>query len=212
VVGGGGCSLIETKESFRAAYLGAGGSLAMVDLEREVGGGQEERGADAHGRVRGGSSRMKHRLEEGGGSPKQWHTSKQRRHLGESSTASVQWQQPSQQHTSTTQCSSITQSSRNVAPRQRAAAEKQRKAKQPGRVRRLTRSYRVTRVMSGEMSNLVVQIDMKENVEDGPMMANTELLKARISSGKANSVFGRANQVTRVSQTCSSYPKLSESD
>jgi hypothetical protein len=51
VVGGGGCSLIQS--------LGAGGSLAMVDLEREVGGGQEERGADVHGRGRGGSSRMK---------------------------------------------------------------------------------------------------------------------------------------------------------
>jgi hypothetical protein len=64
VVGGGGCSLIQSKESFRAAYLGAGGSLAMVDLEREVGRGQEERGADGYGRGRGGSSRMKHRSEE----------------------------------------------------------------------------------------------------------------------------------------------------
>jgi hypothetical protein len=66
--------------------------------------------------------------------------------------------------------------------------------------------------MSGEMGNLVVQIDVKENVEEGPMMANTELLEAWISSGKANSVSGRANQVTRVSQTCSSYPKLSRLD
>jgi hypothetical protein len=66
--------------------------------------------------------------------------------------------------------------------------------------------------MSGEMGNLVVEIDVKENVEEGPMMANTELLEAWISSGKANSVSGRANQVTRVSQTCSSYPKLSGSD
>jgi hypothetical protein len=64
VVGSGGCSLIQSKESFRAAYLGAGGSLAMVDLEREVGRGQEERGADGYGRGRGGSSRMKHRSEE----------------------------------------------------------------------------------------------------------------------------------------------------
>jgi hypothetical protein len=30
--------------------------------------------------------------------------------------------------------------------------------------------------------------------------------------GKANSVSGKANKVTQVSQTCSSYPKLSESD
>jgi hypothetical protein len=66
--------------------------------------------------------------------------------------------------------------------------------------------------MSREMGNLVVEIDVKENVEEGPMMANTELLEAWISPGKANSVSGRANQVTRVSQTCSSYPKLSETD
>jgi hypothetical protein len=33
------------------------------------------------------------------------------------------------------------------------------------------------------------------------MMADTELLEAWISSGKANSASGRANQVTRVSQT-----------
>jgi hypothetical protein len=63
--------LIQSKESFRAAYLGAGGSLAMVELEREVGGGQDERGADVYGRGRGGSSRMKHRSEEGGGSSEQ---------------------------------------------------------------------------------------------------------------------------------------------
>jgi hypothetical protein len=66
--------------------------------------------------------------------------------------------------------------------------------------------------MLGEMSNLVVEINVKENVEEGPMMANTELLVAWIRSGKANSVSGMANQVTRVSQMCSSYPKLSGSD
>jgi hypothetical protein len=53
--------------------------------------------------------------------------------------------------------------------------------------------------MSGETGNLEVEIDVKENVEEGPMMANTELPEAWISSGKANSVSGRANQVTRVS-------------
>jgi hypothetical protein len=58
------------------------------------------------------------------------------------------------------------------------------------------------------MSNLVVKVDMKENVEDGPMMANTELHEVWVSLGKANSVFGKANQVTQVSQTCLSYPKL----
>jgi hypothetical protein len=47
--------------------------------------------------------------------------------------------------------------------------------------------------MSGETGNLVVEIDVNENVEEGLMMANTELLEAWISSGKPNSVFGRAN-------------------
>jgi hypothetical protein len=61
--------------------------------------------------------------------------------------------------------------------------------------------------MSGEMGNLVVKVDVKENMQDGPMMANTELLEAWISLGKANSVCSKANQVTRVSQTCLSYPK-----
>jgi hypothetical protein len=66
--------------------------------------------------------------------------------------------------------------------------------------------------MSGETSNLVVNVNVKENVEEGLMMANIELLEAWISSGRANSVSDKANQVTRVSQTCLSYPKLSESD
>jgi hypothetical protein len=66
--------------------------------------------------------------------------------------------------------------------------------------------------MSGEMGNLVMKVDVKENVEEGPMMANTELLEAWISSGKANSVSSKANQVTPVSQTCSTYPKSSGSD
>jgi hypothetical protein len=45
-----------------------------------------------------------------------------------------------------------------------------------GEVRKLSRRYCVTRVMSGEMGNLVVKVDVKENVGEGPMMANTELL------------------------------------
>jgi hypothetical protein len=53
---------------------------------------------------------------------------------------------------------------------------------------------------------------MKENVEEGPMMANTDFLEAWASSGKANSVSGKVNQGTRVSQMCLSYPKLSGSD
>jgi hypothetical protein len=40
---------------------------------------------------------------------------------------------------------------------------------------------------------------VKENMEEGPMMANTELLEAWISSGKVNLVSCKANQVTRVS-------------
>jgi hypothetical protein len=66
--------------------------------------------------------------------------------------------------------------------------------------------------MSGKMGNMVMEVDMKENVEEGPMMANTELLEAQISSGRVNSVSGKANQFTRVSQTCSNYPKSYGSD
>jgi hypothetical protein len=77
---------------------------------------------------------------------------------------------------------------------------------------RLTRCYHVTQVMSVKMGNLVMKVDMKENVEEEPMMANTELLEAWISSGKANSVSDKASQVTQVSQTCLSYPKSSRSD
>jgi hypothetical protein len=63
--------------------------------------------------------------------------------------------------------------------------------------------------MSGEIGNLVVKVDVKENVEEGLMMANTELLEAWVSSGKPNSCSGKVNQVTQVSQTCLSYPNLS---
>jgi hypothetical protein len=47
-----------------------------------------------------------------------------------------------------------------------------------GGARKLTQRYRVTRVMLGEMGNLVVKVDVKENVGEGLMMANTELLEA----------------------------------
>jgi hypothetical protein len=47
--------------------------------------------------------------------------------------------------------------------------------------------------MSGEMGNLVVKVDVKKNVEEGSMMANTELIEAWLSSGKTNSVSGKAN-------------------
>jgi hypothetical protein len=52
--------------------------------------------------------------------------------------------------------------------------------------------------MSGETCNLVVKVDMKENVEEGPMMANTELLEAWVSLSKANVVSGKANGVIWV--------------
>jgi hypothetical protein len=55
-------------------------------------------------------------------------------------------------------------------------------------------------------------VDVKENVEEGPMMVNTKLLEAWVSSGKANSVSGKANQVTQVSHMSSSYPKFFGSD
>jgi hypothetical protein len=45
----------------------------------------------------------------------------------------------------------------------------------------------------------VVQIDVRENVEEGLMMANTDLLEAWIRSSTANSVSSRENQVTWVS-------------
>jgi hypothetical protein len=52
--------------------------------------------------------------------------------------------------------------------------------------------------MSGETGNLVAKVDVKENVEEGPMMANTELLKAWVNLGKADLVLGKANGVIRV--------------
>jgi hypothetical protein len=59
---------------------------------------------------------------------------------------------------------------------------------------------------------MVVKVDVKENVKEGAMMANANLLEAWVSSGKANSVSSKANQVNRVSHTCSSYLKLSRSE
>jgi hypothetical protein len=65
-----------------------------------------------------------------------------------------------------------------------------------GGVRRLTRRYRVTQVMSGETGNLVVKIDVKENVEEGMMMANIGLLEAWVSSGKTDTVSSKVNGVS----------------
>jgi hypothetical protein len=50
----------------------------------------------------------------------------------------------------------------------------------------------------GETGNLVIKVDVKENIVEGLMMASTELLEAWISSGKADSVSGKANGVIRV--------------
>jgi hypothetical protein len=55
-------------------------------------------------------------------------------------------------------------------------------------------------MLSCNPGNLVVFICVKENVEKGLMISNTELLEVWVSSGKANLVSGKANQVTRVSQ------------
>jgi hypothetical protein len=52
--------------------------------------------------------------------------------------------------------------------------------------------------MSGEMGNLVVKVNMKRSVEEGPMVANTELVEPWISSDKADSVSGKADGVIRV--------------
>jgi hypothetical protein len=60
--------------------------------------------------------------------------------------------------------------------------------------------------MLRETGNLVVKVDVKENMKEGLMKANTELPEACVSSGKANSVSGKANGVIRVA---SGLPRLS---
>jgi hypothetical protein len=52
--------------------------------------------------------------------------------------------------------------------------------------------------MSRETDNLVVDVNMKKSVEEGSMMASTELLEAWVSSGKADSVSDKANGVIWV--------------
>jgi hypothetical protein len=47
--------------------------------------------------------------------------------------------------------------------------------------------------MSGEIGNLVVKVNAKKNVEEGPMMVSVEFLEAWVSSGKADSVLDKAN-------------------
>jgi hypothetical protein len=52
--------------------------------------------------------------------------------------------------------------------------------------------------MSGETGNLVGKVNMKKNMEEGPMMASAELLVAWVSSGKAYSISDKANGVIHV--------------
>jgi hypothetical protein len=52
--------------------------------------------------------------------------------------------------------------------------------------------------MSGGMSNVVVKVNVKKNVEEGPIMASAELLEACVSSGREDSVSDKANGVLRV--------------
>jgi hypothetical protein len=52
--------------------------------------------------------------------------------------------------------------------------------------------------MSRETGNLEVMVNVKKNVEEGPMTASAELLEAWVSSGKADSVSNKVNGVIRV--------------
>jgi hypothetical protein len=52
--------------------------------------------------------------------------------------------------------------------------------------------------MSGQTGNLVVKVNMKKNMEEGPMMASAKLLEVWVSSDKADSVSDKANRVIRV--------------
>jgi hypothetical protein len=54
--------------------------------------------------------------------------------------------------------------------------------------------------MSGETCNLVVKVNMKKNVEEGPVMDCVELLEAWVSSGKADSVSDKANGLSGLLQ------------
>jgi hypothetical protein len=52
--------------------------------------------------------------------------------------------------------------------------------------------------MSGQTGNLVVKVNMKKNMEEGPMMSSAKLLEVWVSSDKADSVSDKANRVIRV--------------
>jgi hypothetical protein len=57
--------------------------------------------------------------------------------------------------------------------------------------------------MSGETGNLVLKVNLKKNVEEGPMIASAELLEAWVSLGKANSISNKVNGVIRVASRLS---------
>jgi hypothetical protein len=49
--------------------------------------------------------------------------------------------------------------------------------------------------MMGGTGNLVVKVNVKKSLEEGPMMASVEFLEDWVSSGKADSVSVRVNGV-----------------
>jgi hypothetical protein len=57
--------------------------------------------------------------------------------------------------------------------------------------------------MSGETGNLVLKVNVKKNVEEGPMIASAELLEAWVSLGKANLISNKVNGVIRVASRLS---------
>jgi hypothetical protein len=59
--------------------------------------------------------------------------------------------------------------------------------------------------MSGGTGILVVKVNVKKNVEEGPMMASDELLEAWVSSGKTDSVSDKANGVIGLLQGYSGW-------
>jgi hypothetical protein len=52
--------------------------------------------------------------------------------------------------------------------------------------------------MLGGMGNLVVKVNVKKNVEEGPTMVGAELFEAWVSSSKTDLVSDKANGVIWV--------------
>jgi hypothetical protein len=59
--------------------------------------------------------------------------------------------------------------------------------------------------MLGETGNLVVKVNMTKSVEEGPMMASTDLLEAWVSSSKADLVSGKEDGVIWVPSGLSEF-------